>query len=84
MDGLLRGRACQNILVRMEQDVVDFSFAIASLQFLHNFASVGTINLDNMASFGSGCNKRSIWIDCNGADLGIVCWDDQVNRLVND
>jgi len=51
VDGLLRGRACQNILVRMEQDVVDFSFAIASLQFLHNFASVGTINLDNMASF---------------------------------
>ena len=84
MDGLLGGSACQDVLVWMEQDVVNFSFAITSLEFLDDLASIGAINFDNMASFRSRCNKRSIWIDSDGADLGVVSWNDQVNGLVND
>ena len=84
VDGLLGGRACQDVLVWMEQDVVNFSFAITSLEFLDDLASIGAINFDNMTSFRSGCNKRSIWIDSDGADLSVVSWNDQVNGLVND
>ena len=83
VDGLLRGCACKDVLVRVEQDVVDFGFAISSFQFLYNFASVGAINFDNMTSFRSGCNKRSVWVDGDGADLGVVCRNDQVYGLVN-
>ena len=83
MNGLFRGCAREDVLVWVEQYVVNFSFAISSFEFLYNFASVGTINFDNMSSFRCGCNKRSIWIDCDRSDLGVMSRNDQINRLVN-
>jgi len=68
----------------MEHYAANVSFTISSLELLNDFSAICTIDLDNMSPVRGGSNKSSVWVDCHSSNFSVMCWDDEINALVDD
>ena len=67
----------------MEKNVLDNCSFVTSLQFLYNLTCVSAVDLDDVTTLGSGGNQGTVWVDGDGSDLGIMCWNEKVNTFVD-
>lgn len=67
----------------MEKNVFNVRLAISSFEFLDNFAGICAIDLYNVSSLRSRSDECSVRVDCDGSDLCVVSWDNQVDTLIN-
>ena len=69
--------------MRMEKNIFNVRFAISSFKFLHNLSGISAVDLDNVSSLRSWGDQRTIWVDSNSANLGIMGRNDKINGLVD-
>ena len=74
----------QKVLRRVENNAGNLSLAVSSLKLLNYLSSVGAVDFDDVPSLWGGGDQGSVWIHCHGSDLCVMCWDNQVDRLVHD
>lgn len=68
----------------MEHNGLNFSLAVASLKLLYAITSIGAKQLDDVTSVTGRGYQSSVWVGCQGANIGVVGWDHKVDALVND
>ena len=67
----------------MEKNVLDDCGFVTSLQFLYDLTGVCAVNLDDVTSLGSRGDQCTVWVDGDGSDLGVMCWNDKVNTFID-
>lgn len=68
----------------MEKNILNDCGFVSSLQFLDNFTGVCAVDLDDMSTLRSGGNQSTVWVDGDGTDLSVMCWDYEINTFVDD